>query len=328
MRKTDAMNADDILDYALGKLDSPRREQVEDELGRDPAAAARAQRARRVIHRLLDDGLTLEPPPDLSRQTLLMVARSRSRTRAILDQVPSRLPLRWADFAVAASIFIAGFLTLIPAVQRSRDRMNQAGCVFNLQQIGSSLAQYASLHPAHPYPSGQSPETHAGMFAAQLHDAGVLPDLTVLDCPSNGPCPQGLSELPSFDQVDRIRRTDPERYRRMLCWDYAYNVGARQRPGRAAGPDTRTPYVIPVVADQPPFDEADGILAGNSPNHHSRGQNVLYRDNSVRWLNSRRVSEKDLDLFLNNDRKVEPGVHEQDSVLLPSKLPWGGLKAR
>ena len=125
--------------------------------------------------------------------------------------MPIRLPFRWADFAVAASIFIAGMLTLLPAIQRSRERMNQAGCVFNLQQLGNSLAQYASLHPFLPYPPSHRSDTHAGMFAVMLHDAGVLNDLSVLDCPCNGPCPHVTKELASFEQVDQIRRTDPER---------------------------------------------------------------------------------------------------------------------
>ena len=61
----------------------------------------------------------------------------------LLEQFSTRVPFRWADIAVAAGIFIAGTLTLLPAIHRSRERMNQAGCVFNLQQLGNSLGQYA-----------------------------------------------------------------------------------------------------------------------------------------------------------------------------------------
>ena len=86
--------------------------------------------------------------------------------------LPIRLPFRWADFAVAAGIFIAGTLTLLPAIQRSRERMNQAGCVFNLQQLGNSLAQYASLHPFLPYPPSHRSDTHAGMFAVDAARRG------------------------------------------------------------------------------------------------------------------------------------------------------------
>ena len=125
------------------------------------------------------------------------------------------MPFRWADLAVAASIFIAGLLTLIPAVERSRERMNQAGCTFNLQQLGHSLAQYASIHPSYPYPPSDLADAHAGTFPAFLHDAGVLQDLSVLDCPYNGPLKGRQREFPSFTELERLRGTDPTAYRQL-----------------------------------------------------------------------------------------------------------------
>ena len=160
------MNADHMIDYVLGQLDGPDRERMEHAIETDPDVAARVERLGRAIHLLLDDGEAIEPPPGLARSTLALVAQSRSKPRSILDYVPARVPFRWADFAVAASIFIAGVLTLVPAIQRSRERMRQAGCVFNLQQLGQSLAQYASLHPFYPYPPSQQADAHAGTFAA------------------------------------------------------------------------------------------------------------------------------------------------------------------
>ncbi len=183
----------------------------------DPDQMARVERLRLSIHLLLDDGSPYDEPSGLARRTIGFVARNRSRPRTFLEQLPMRVPFRWADFAVAASIFIAGVLTLLPAIQRSRERMNQAGCVFNLQQLGTSLAQYASLHPFLPYPPSHRSDTHAGMFAVMLHDAGVLNDLSLLDCPCNGPCPNKMKDLANFEQVDHIRQTEPDRFQRMLA---------------------------------------------------------------------------------------------------------------
>src|SRR6185437_17042377 len=90
-----------------------------------------------------------------------------------LPILPMRVPFRWADFAVAAGIFVAGVLTLLPAIQRSRERMNQAGCVFNLQQLGNSFGQYATLNRLMPYPPSSRADAPAGSFAAMLHDAGA-----------------------------------------------------------------------------------------------------------------------------------------------------------
>ena len=141
------MNAEEMLDFALGQLDDAQRRAFEEAGRTDPEVAAKAHRVRFAVQQLVDDGYSYNPPPGLSRRTIALVAQTRRKGRSILDFVPVRVPFRWADFAVAASIFIAGLLTLTPAIQRSRERMNQAGCVFNLAQIGNSLAQYASIHP-------------------------------------------------------------------------------------------------------------------------------------------------------------------------------------
>ena len=166
------MNAEKMIEIVLCGAEVIEHEPDERALRLDPEQAARLERLRRAVHRLLDDGTEFEHPPELARRTLAFVAANRRRPMSLLDQVATRLPFRWADFAVAAGIFIAGTLTLLPAIHRSRERMNQAGCVFNLQQLGNSLAQYASLHPFLPYPPSHRSDTHAGMFAVMLARRG------------------------------------------------------------------------------------------------------------------------------------------------------------
>jgi hypothetical protein len=322
------MNADQMIDYVLGRLEGPDRERLERGLQSDPQGADRIDKLGRAIHLLLDDDRDLAPPAGLARRTMVLVAQERTRPRSILDYVPVRVPFRWADFAVAASIFIAGVLTLVPAIHRSQQRMNQAGCVFNLQQLGSSLAQYASLSPFYPFPPSRSSDAPAGTFAACLHDAGVLRDLSILDCPFNGPCRHHTNDLPSFEELDQIRHDDPQRFRHMICWDYAYNVGHRDSAGRPRPLGSRLATSIPVIADAPPHENYVRILDGNSPNHAARGQNVLYSDGSVRWHGSRRGGPRDPDLFLNNDRELQPSIDDDDAVLLPSYSPFSGLNVR
>ena len=215
---------------------------------------ARVERLRQAIHRLLDDGTPFEHPPDLARRTVAFVARNRRRPHdAARVMCATRLPFRWADFAVAAGIFIAGILTLLPAIHRSRERMNQAGCVFNLQQLGNSLAQYASLHPFLPYPPPNQADTHAGMFAVMLHDAGVLdnlvaPRLSLQWCMSpHRRCKSWRASTRSITSATKIRHA----YQRMLCWDYAYNVGYRHASGHPGPLEVMHASRIPVLADQP-----------------------------------------------------------------------------
>ncbi|MDG3002872.1 hypothetical protein [Paludisphaera mucosa] len=323
------MNADELLDFALGQLEDPRRRALDEASRSDPEVAAKIQRARRAVDLLCDDGLLADPPPGLAGRTLAFVAQSPARSPSILDYVPARVPFRWADFAVAASIFVAGLLTLMPAVQRSRERMNQAGCVFNLQQIGQALGQYATIHPSYPSPPSDRAGADSGLFAAFLRGSGVLPDVSVLDCPYNGRCDlEHARNLTSFEQADAMSKSDPAAYKKMVCWDYGYNPGYRHASGRLGPITARPASLIAVVADQPPDDASLGDVDRNSPNHFGAGQNVLYSDGGVRWHRSRLVAPDDRDVYLNNARKMEPGINDRDSVILPRHAPFGNFPGR
>ena len=105
----------------------------------------------------------------------------------------------------------------------------------------------------------------------------------------------------------------------MLCWDYAYNVGYRQPTGQPVPHDLRHSASMPVLADSPDHINFATIREGNSPNHGRRGQNVLYGDNSVRWLGTRRAGPHDPDIFLNNDLKARPGVHLKTRCWFPAR---------
>jgi len=316
------MNAQELLDYTLGQLDGPAHERAELELKADPDAAETFERLGRALHRLLDDGEAIEPPAGLGRRTVAFVAE-QGRRRSILDFVPVTVPFRWADVAVAAGILVASLLTLVPALQRSRDRVNQAGCAFNLQQLGISLAQYAALHGHYPYvPPGQ-PNAAAGTFAATLHDSNMLHDASVLHCPCNGKHHRTVA-LPHLDRLNALQSKAPESYRQMLGWDYAYHVGYRNESGRAGPvPAVGLRSRIPLLADQPGH-RSGQILEGNSPNHGLRGQNVLFTDGHVNWHNTRRVSPLDSDMFLNADLHTGPGLNAHDASLAPSVFPFTG----
>jgi prepilin-type processing-associated H-X9-DG protein len=320
---SEAMKADEMVDYVLGQVDGADRERLERALRDDGEQTARVEHLRQAIYRLLDDGTSFEHPPDLSHRTVAFVARNRRRP-SLADYIPVRVPFRWADFAVAAGIFIAGVLTLLPAVQRSRERMNQAGCVFNLQQLGNSFGQYASMNQLRPYPPPHQADAPAGSFASMLHDAGVLNDPTLLDCPCNGPCPHTDRELVGFNDLEHIRKTDRARFERMVKFDYAYNIGYRHASQHPDPLEIQRTSRIPVLADQPDHDGLR-IKDGNSLNHGGRGQNVLFGDGSVRWFRTRHVGPHDLDLYLNNDEHLpRPGVKADDSVLVPSHTPFRG----
>jgi hypothetical protein len=316
----DTMNAQNLLDHALGQLEGPERAEVERQLAADPCETQTYDGLVRALDQLLDDGLVIEVPPDLATRTLAYVSENR-RQRRILDFVPVTVPFRWADVAVAACVLLAGMLTLLPAVQRSKARMNQAACVFNLQRLGLGLAQYGHQHRVYPYQPSDCPQATAGTFAALLHEAGLLDDLSTLDCPSNGACQH--VPLPDLQALCTLHRNDPGRYQQTLRWDYAYHGGYRDGSGPAQPLTTACAHNIPLLADQPPHEAGlKQILPGNSPNHGGRGQNVLFTDLHVGWHNTRSLGPHDPDMFLNDSQQPGPGLRRDDAVLLPSVFPF------
>ncbi|HEX8201472.1 MAG TPA: hypothetical protein VF590_13385, partial [Isosphaeraceae bacterium] len=242
-----------------------------------------------------------------------------------LDFVPARVPFRWPDVAVAAGIFLAGVLTLIPAAYRDRLRMGEVNCTANLQQMGSGLFRYAAAHQSYPYVPPDCPGSYVGSFALQLHDDGLITDGAPLLCPScNRPTPPP-SQLIKFSTLCEQERRTRGAGRTAISYDYAYHLGYRDGSGRP-GPilPARLSAAVPLMADQPPHDNGGRILEGNSPNHGGSGQNVLFSDLHVGWRRSRWLSPTDPDIFLNNEARPAPGVNWRDSVLAPADFRFGG----
>ena len=151
------MNAEEMIESVLSGMEGQRLEQA---LHGDKEQLIRFEKLRVALDRLLDDdGSGFEHPPDLASRTVSFVARNRRRPLTLLEQVSTRLPFRWADFAVAASIFgAAGVPHFAAGVSSTAGEtpMNQAGCVtFNRAAASGSSDwfQYATLQrpPSLPY---------------------------------------------------------------------------------------------------------------------------------------------------------------------------------
>jgi len=318
------MNPQDMLDYALGQLDPAARDRFDRELAADPPAAEALGRLTFNLNLLLDDGGDVEPPDGLGQRTLDLVARQVHRKRTILDFVPTAVPFRWGDVAVAAGVLVAGVLTLLPAVHRSREQMQQAGCGYNLQQLGRALWQYGNRHHHYPFAPDKDPKAPAGAFAVMLEDNGLLNDLRVLDCPCDGVC-ETRKPLPDFKTACQLGAADSAGCKTAIGCDYAYNTGNLQpETGRVTPIAAAHTSMIPMLADQPSLANPHSVAPGNSPNHGGRGQNVLYNDLHVGWHNTRRLNPNDSDMFLNNRNQLAPGLGLTDAALLPSHVPCLG----
>ncbi|HWE35235.1 MAG TPA: hypothetical protein VG406_01585 [Isosphaeraceae bacterium] len=323
-----------LLDATLNQLEPAEVDLLDRALEADADLADRLTRLRAGLDRLLDDGNGPEPPVGLAERTLARVAadghRARSR-RSVLDFVPVQVPFRWADIAVAAGIFLASLITLIPAIQRGQWRMQQAACAYNLHTLGVALAQYSGDQRSYPYVEDDSPAGRAGAYPVLLSEAGLLPSVTHLDCPGNGRnrLPDHVPSLAALCEQEELSPVSSP----VLCdADYAYHLGYKPPSGRARPVAFAQPghlqAILPLLCDQPAHRRVAGggvrILDGNSPNHGGVGQNVLFADGSVRWHSTRRLGPVDADIFLNDLRQPAPGVKPFDAVLAPGITPFHG----
>jgi hypothetical protein len=317
------MSPQELLDHVLG-LDEDAQAPI------DAESAATIRKVRRRIEHLLDDQDTPEPPRGLALRTMQLVDASRRtatapRRRTLGDLMPATVPFRWADVAVAAGIFIAGTLAIIPANHRSIMQASQLACLSNLQQLGTGLNRYAAAHNAYPYPDPDQPFALNGCFIAILNDEELLDPQTAkaLHCPCtvnhHGPHP---TKLPHMDELPDLHQRSPEQCQRALWSDYAYHRGIQDAKGRPEPVPARLlGAAVPLLSDQPAYDQNGRILPGNSPNHGGGGQNVLFHDGHAAWRRLRWVSDLDRDIFLNQHGLPAPGVNVHDSALGPSILP-------
>jgi hypothetical protein len=305
------MNAEQLLDYALGQVDGAALESCEAELALDAGLARRVAQVRSGLDALLDDGQDLEPPIDLRGRTMALVAAQPVFRKS--DWAPRRVPFRAADLAVAAAVLLAGVATLAPAVLRMRSQYETAACINQLQQLGMGLMAYSVDHGHYPKPPANHP---AGYFGIQLIKDGKIDSTRSLVCPSRSPHAELLG-LSRPEEFDALHRDDPAGALRLLDGVYAYHPGYRGKSRGASPLPKRLTSRTPLLADSPPVDRTGSVIDGNSPNHGGNGQYVLFSDNHVEWLPTRRMQLDD-DIFLNRVRKVDLGVDSMDAALLPA----------
>jgi prepilin-type processing-associated H-X9-DG protein len=299
----------------------PRLDLLVRVLGDDSALAAKDVLLSNSVSALVDDGREIEPPADLARRTILAVAeqRRKQKRRSLHDLAPDAIPFRWADLGMAAGIFLAGVVVLLPAIQRSRAQAGLTACASNLRELGVGLNRYAMNNGHFPSPPTDYP---AGAYTIMLRETGNLPNASIIACPCNqGDHSQPLA--PEFAKMADVTALRPDACRNKFRNAYAYTAGF-ERNGQFAPMPLRPSFSLPVLADQPPHDGLGVILEGNSPDHGGTGQNVLFSDGHVGWMHNRYRDRNDPDIYLNHHKRPAPGVDVHDAVLVPSTFSISG----
>ncbi len=231
------------------------------------------------------------------------------------DQRPAPSARRWslADLVVGVGIAVAASAIILPALNHSRAMARLATCSENLRGLGLSLAQYGSIHrDALPEVPLEGNQAVAGVYAAKLRDAGLLRDPSQVICPGSSLARNPASfHIPTLDELNAAQGKALAKLQAQMGGSYGYNLGyASGNHGDASRNLQRSNFGI--MADAP------RRLGGRySVNHGGPGQNVLFEDGHVSFMNSSQAAGHD-DIFVNDRGQVGLGLHRSDAVIAPS----------
>jgi hypothetical protein len=314
---------DNLVGYLLDALDEDTRREVDVYLKTHPSARQKLDRLRLALSPLAADREPEEPPPGLVQATLALVDSERNRALPKAPQLARRqagATSWWRRSELIAASILALVLLGVGSVwiYQSRQQAQIVECQENLEKFYRALVLYSERRSDGAFPRIETtgPRSAAGAFVPILADAGVLPEGVNLTCPSSGQrsAPLQPGQLARLEEAYKQGRADYTELLKELAGSYAYSLGYRDAAGLHGLRRIDDLGHLPILADQPPFTGRGSGGEGNSRNHGSRGQNVLFIDGSVRFVTARTVGPDD-DIYLNDHHRVLAGVHSGDSVL-------------
>jgi hypothetical protein len=311
--------SDDLVGYLLGAIDQDAAERVERELTKNPRQRLELDRIALAMRPLAADADDEDPPAGLAERTARRVLEhARPEPWGAAPTASWRL----TDVAVAASILLVVSLVILPALQQSRDRKLVVECSNHLRQIAVALDSYAEDHGQYfPISSGAGPLGVAGVYAPILLECGLVSDASVFVCPAAGDDARSIPRLneirAALDDIDRL-----DGLLRSMGGSYGYQLGIKR--AERYYPPRRDRFAGRVVLSDRPVRSGEGTVGqSNSPNHRGRGQNLLYRDGHVGFLESPCEGPYGDNIFQNLIHRVAPGLDWYDSVIGPSEARLG-----
>jgi prepilin-type processing-associated H-X9-DG protein len=297
----------DLLGYLLGALPPHERQEIDACLARDSALRRRLDALRSQLAPLaLDDEVA--PPPGLAERTIA-ASRSIAAVRAN-EWAATEPPLRFFDLAVVAAVLMICAFLILPAIASLRNEEMQVLCKDHLRQLSLSLAGYQAIEAGRlPAASPSGPLDNAGVFSVLLQARGLLPQARILTCPTADSAVVYVPRLAEYlaEPAESVVRA---MHRREMGGSYGYSLG-RNLDGRHVDPGAAGGRE-PIAADRPPR-PAERTRFVNSPNHGGQGENVLFADGHVEFLDSPYYGRDHL--FLNDQGRTGAGVGLRDACL-------------
>ncbi len=314
-----AVSDDDLLDWALGRVEGPDGERIEQALRGSAELRHRADAVHRTLA-LLDKDKVSPPGEDLLDRVL-------ERVRAARVAPPgTRRPARPSIFslaeigAVAAALLLLA-LVFVPGAMKAHATMLRQACQHNQRRIGVALEHYANSNgQLLPLPRVAGGANWLNRDRGR-QATGTWPLFQLV-----------ANELLKPEDVicgatgDRAFKGEPTRlvdFPESANCSYSFQnlfAAAAAEPDapirRAAMIDRERPR--PILADRNPLFRTgefcgDVSCTSNSYNHGREGQNVLFTDGRVRWIDRPEVDGDNIWLcgstrqYSGTETTTEPG---------------------
>jgi len=331
---------DELLAYLLGDIDLQQRSRVEERLKSDPIWQHELERLRSYVEEAqgADGDETEGLPENLVHRTCEFVTQASAQGALSPAVLPASLTesqdasgssaRRWSrlDLAVAAGILVVVGSLMIPALRESRDSARRQQCQNNLRSLGMALASYADRF------GGQLPaidrDENAGMFAVKLHERGALTRKQLAEwllCPASQFAEdvfRGTARMhvPTRQELSAAQGEKLAALLKNMGGSFAYRVGYVDAGGRYHQVEFVGSSQAPMMADKP----SSNIVGFQSENHGGCGQNVLFQDQSVRYIQFCSKTNQDENWYLNADNQHAAGKHAGDVVMIRSETSPAG----
>jgi hypothetical protein len=335
-----------LLGYLLGALEDEEQETLDQELKHDRTLRQQLAEIQHSLRPLRAGTVEYDPPVGLAERTCRWIASQIDSPISTAEPHPSEFPpapasavpvaLRgdvavprgassgswsWLDLAVAASIMVAGFLLIFPAIENSRFRSQVTTCQDNLRQLGVALVQYSQHNNGYfPYIPTQGRLAAAGVYAPTLVDSGYVTEPRLVVCPGSPVADNNSFTVPSLKQLQTAEPGEPlDQMRSTMGGSYGYSLGYTADGVYQPTRNLSRP-MFALMADSPNY----SLSSPQSLNHGGRGQNVLFEDGRVTFLPTPKPNGDADNVFLNDTGHVAAGTHQNDSVVSGSGTqPFG-----
>lgn len=320
MTPMSSIEQEQLLGYVLGALDDDEQRHIAARLEREPELLGSLESARRSLRPLQSIPRHYEPPSGLAERTCRTMLSQRGRSAPLPQLNPCATTSWWAqgfrfaDLAVGAAVVLAALALVVPAVQSSRFNAHILTCQDKLRQIGIALTQYSDRHGGYfPVVPPQGELASAGVYAPVLLDHGLLAESNQVVCPASPLADDKEFRVPRLAEVRHAGGERAGDLCRQMGGSYGYSLGyvdaGEYRPTRNLH---RAHFAL--LSDQPSIHMPDF----QTVNHSGRGQNVLFEDGHVQFMDSPKAPHSPDHLFTNAEGRIAPGTHADDSVIVSS----------